>query len=70
MEDEMVIDKDFVDSFQRQIDLLENMQDAVKEAIHEAKKNLDLLKANHGRNIEDVIRPDKYQGGGRGKDQK
>jgi regulator of extracellular matrix RemA (YlzA/DUF370 family) len=69
MEDEMVIDKDFVDSFQRQIDLLENMQDAVKQAIQEAKKNLDLLKANHGKNIKDVIRPDQDHGG-RGKDHK
>ena len=69
----MVIDKDFVDSFQRQIDLLENMEDAVKQAIHEAKKNLDLLKANPGKNIEDVIRPDQQSPaahGGRGKDHK
>jgi len=69
----MVIDKDFVDSFQRQIDLLGNMQDAVKQAIHEANKDLDLFKANLGKNIEDVIHPDQQspaaQGGG-GKDQR
>jgi hypothetical protein len=57
--DVMDIDDDFIKKFQSQIFLLENMEKAVKEAIGNAKNDLKLLKANHGKNIEDVIRPEK-----------
>jgi hypothetical protein len=57
--DVMNIDDDFIKKFQSQIFLLENMEKAVKEAIGNAKDDLKLLKANPGKKVEDVIRPEK-----------
>jgi hypothetical protein len=56
----MNIDEDFIKKFQSQIFLLENMEQAVKKAIDDAKKDLELLKRpeNRGKNSEDVFRPD------------
>jgi cyanate lyase len=54
----MTIDNEFVAQFEAQIGLLENMEKAVKEAIGKARDDLKLLKANPGKNIEDVIPPD------------
>lgn len=54
----MDIDEDFINKFKSQIFLLENMEKAVKMAIGNAKDDLKLLKANPGKKVEDVIRPD------------
>jgi hypothetical protein len=59
MEDAMDIDDDFIKKFQSQIFLLENMEKAVKKAIGDAHDDLKLLRANRGKNVEDVIRPEK-----------
>jgi hypothetical protein len=54
----MTIDNDFVAQFEAQIGLLEKMEKSVKEAIGKARDDLKLLRANPGKNVEDVIHPD------------
>jgi hypothetical protein len=55
----MTIDDDFIKKFQSQIYLLENMEKAVTKAIGDAQDDLKLFEANRGKNVEDVIRPEK-----------
>jgi hypothetical protein len=65
----MLIDKTVIDRFSDQIDVLKKQRAALDAAIGRASDNLDLLKANRGKNVEDVIHPDQpaaHRGDGKG----
>ena len=67
----MLIDQTLIDRFNHQIDVLKKQKASLEAAIGRASDNLKLLKANPGKNIEDVISPDQQRPaakGGRGKD--
>jgi hypothetical protein len=54
---EMVIDEKFIDSFGKQIKLLENLKGSVQDAIDTANRRYDKLKdpKNLGKNYEDIL---------------
>jgi hypothetical protein len=67
----MLVDQSFVDRFNDQIDVLKKQKASLDAAIGRASDKLRLLKANLGKNIEDVISPDQQSPaakGGGGKD--
>jgi hypothetical protein len=51
----MLIDQTLIDRFNDQINVLEKQKASLEAAIGRASDNLKLLKANPGKNIEDVI---------------
>jgi hypothetical protein len=62
----MLIDQALIDRFNDQIDALKKQKASIDDAIGRANDNLKLLKANPGKNVQDVIPPEPHSPAAKG----